>query len=93
MSETDVSIDALLDELRGLTSTTPVDAKELATLLARAKSAAGHWADVLYELHESAQRFAGPRAAAAMEIAFRRAEESYTELEIAYGDLASGPGG
>ncbi|MFJ9850369.1 hypothetical protein [Streptomyces sp. NPDC101150] len=86
-------IDELLDELRGLSSATPRDAQELAELLLRIKSAAGHWADVLYDVRRSAQRLAGPRAAAALEIAFRKAEESYIELEIAHGDVREVTGG
>jgi hypothetical protein len=37
-------------------------------------------------VRESAQSIAGPRTAAALEIAFRRAEESYVELEFALND-------
>ncbi|MEV8309256.1 hypothetical protein AB0P36_18375 [Streptomyces flavidovirens] len=79
-------LDALLEELRGLPPTRPSDARDLEALLTRVKSAAGRWADVLYEVRESAQSIAGPRTAAALEIAFRRAEESYVELELALND-------
>ncbi|TXS49135.1 hypothetical protein [Streptomyces sp. t39] len=86
-------IEALLDELRGLPSARPQGPVELETLLAAARSAAGRWADVLEDIRESARGLAGPRAEAALEVAFRRAEESYVELEIALSDCArpSGP--
>lgn len=79
-------IDALLEELRSLPPTRPSDARDLKALLTRVKSAAGRWADVLDEVRESAQSIAGPRTAAALEVAFRRAEESYVELEFALND-------
>lgn len=81
-------IDALLDELRGVPRTRPADAHDLQALLATVRSAAGRWADVLDEVRQSARGIAGPRAEAALEVAFRRAEESYVELEIALRDCA-----
>ncbi|MBM9617882.1 hypothetical protein [Streptomyces zhihengii] len=86
-------IEALLDELRGLPVTRPTGQVELEALLTAARSAAGRWADVLEDIRESARGLAGPRAEAALEVAFRRAEESYVELEIALSDCArpSGP--
>jgi hypothetical protein len=80
-------IDALLDELRQLPAGSPRNAHELAELLNRVKSVAGRWADVLYDVHESARSVAEFKAAVALEIAFRRAEQSYVELEIALSDL------
>lgn len=85
-------IEALLEELRSLSATRLSSAGDLETLLTTVKSAAGRWADVLYEIHESAQGLAGPRAEAALEVAFRRAEESYVELEIALSDCAQRTG-
>ncbi|MGW7285812.1 hypothetical protein ACWGH4_09995 [Streptomyces sp. NPDC054847] len=85
-------IEALLDELRRLPSSRPADAGDLEALLATARSAAGRWADVLYEIRESARGLAGPRGEAALEVAFRRAEESYVELEIALSDCARNTG-
>ncbi|OEJ23943.1 hypothetical protein AS594_05090 [Streptomyces agglomeratus] len=79
-------LEALLEELRGLPPTPPSDARDLEALLTRVRSAAGRWADVLYEVREVAQSIAGPRTAAALEVAFRRAEESYVELEFALDD-------
>ncbi|MGX1885063.1 hypothetical protein [Streptomyces sp. NPDC055287] len=79
-------LEALLEELRRLPPARPSDARDLEALLTGIKSAAGRWADVLYEVREAAQRIAGPRTAAALEIAFRRAEESYVELEFALDD-------
>lgn len=79
-------IEALLQELRSLPATRPAGARDIEALLATAKSAAGRWADVLYEIQESARGLVGPRAEAALEVAFRRAEESYVELEIALSD-------
>jgi hypothetical protein len=81
-------VEALLVELRELREppgVRPRDPQELDALLARVKSAAARWADVLYEVQESARTLATPRTAAALETAFRRAEESYVELEIALG--------
>lgn len=85
-------IEALLEELRSLPATRLSSAGDLETPLTTVKSAAGRWADVLYEIHESAQGLAGPRAEAALEVAFRRAEESYVELEIALSDCAQRTG-
>ncbi|MFI2369094.1 hypothetical protein [Streptomyces sp. NPDC018833] len=82
-------IEALLDELRGLPSVRPSGAAELQTLLAAARSAAGRWADVLEDIREASQGLAGPRTEAALEVAFRRAEESYVELEIALSACAN----
>ncbi|MER5769782.1 hypothetical protein [Streptomyces sp. NPDC001985] len=85
-------IEALLEELRSLPATRASSARDVEALLTRIKSAAGRWADVLYEIHESSQGLVGPRAEAALEVAFRRAEESYVELEIALSDCARPPG-
>ncbi|MET7620068.1 hypothetical protein [Streptomyces sp. NPDC005408] len=85
-------IEALLEELRSLPATRVGSARDLEALLATVKSAAGRWADVLYEIQESAQGLVGPRAEAALEVAFRRAEESYVELEIALSDCAQRTG-
>jgi hypothetical protein len=85
-------IEALLEELRSLPTTRPSSARDIDALLATAKSAAGRWADVLYEIRESARGLVGPRAEAALEVAFRRAEESYVELEIAPSDRAERTG-
>ncbi|OKJ94546.1 hypothetical protein AMK26_32495 [Streptomyces sp. CB03234] len=81
-----VEIEALLAELRALPDLRPGGPREAEALLAGVKSAAGRWADVLYEIQESTHGLVGPRTAAALEVAFRRAEESYVELEIALGD-------
>ncbi|MFI1395745.1 hypothetical protein [Streptomyces sp. NPDC020681] len=86
-------IEALLDELRSLPATPVSTAHDLEVLLTAVKSAAGRWADVLYDIHESAQGLAGPRGEAALEVAFRRAEESYVELEIALSACAQRTGG
>ncbi|MEU2062810.1 hypothetical protein [Streptomyces sp. NPDC013455] len=80
-------IEELVERLRGLPPHPPGDARELAELLAAVTSAAGRWAEVLYDLRNSARTLAGPRAFAALELAFRKAEESYVELELAHGDL------
>ncbi|MBT2370143.1 hypothetical protein J7E88_33955 [Streptomyces sp. ISL-10] len=82
-------IEALLDELRGLPSVRPSGPAELQTLLAAARSAAGRWADVLEDIREASKGLGGPRTEAALEVAFRRAEESYVELEIALSACAS----
>ncbi|MFE3660663.1 hypothetical protein [Streptomyces sp. NPDC059165] len=79
-------IEALLQELHALKALRPAGRDDLGSLLARARSAAGRWADVLDEIRESARGRVGPRAEAALEVAFRRAEESYVELEIALAD-------
>ncbi|WP_309235720.1 hypothetical protein [Streptomyces sp. TRM64462] len=79
--------EALLRALRALPDPRPSGPEDVAALLAGARSVAGRWADVLDEIREGAHGFVGPRAAAALELAFRRAEESYVELEIALGDV------
>lgn len=81
-------IEALLRALRTLPDPRrPVGPEEVEALLAGARSVAGRWADVLDEIREATHGLVGPRAAAALELAFRRAEESYVELEIALGDV------
>jgi hypothetical protein len=81
-------IDELLAELRRIPSSPPGTESEFAELLVRVKGVAGRWADVLDQVRESAGGLAGARAAAALEIAFRKAEESYVELEIAHRDCS-----
>ncbi|MET3985137.1 hypothetical protein ACIQWR_18815 [Streptomyces sp. NPDC098789] len=81
-------IQALLDALQGLPRTRPTGPAEAEALLARLRSAAARWADVLYEADESCRQHLPPRAEAALTLAFRRAEESYVELEIARRDCA-----
>lgn len=81
-------IHALLDALAGLPRTRPAGPAEAAVLLARLRSAAARWADLLYEAGEGVRDQVPPRAEAALTLAFRRAEESYVELEIALRDCA-----
>ncbi|MER5870474.1 hypothetical protein [Streptomyces sp. NPDC002044] len=81
-------IHALLDALTGLPRTRPAGPAEAEVLLARLRSAAAHWADLLYEAGEGVRDQVPPRAEAALTLAFRRAEESYVELEIAVRDCA-----
>ncbi|MFJ3882688.1 hypothetical protein ACIPW5_35230 [Streptomyces sp. NPDC090077] len=81
-------IQALLDALSGLPRTRPAGPAEAEELLARLRSAAARWADVLCEVQEGTRRVLPPRAEAALTLAFRRAEESYVELEIALRDCA-----
>jgi hypothetical protein len=80
-------IDVLLEELRQLPADPPRNSHELAELLNHVKSVAGRWADVLYDVHESARHVSEYKVVVALEIAFRRAEQSYVELEIALSDL------
>lgn len=81
-------IQALLDALTGLPRSVPAGPAEAEALLARLRSAAARWADVLYEAGEGVHGQVPPRAEAALTLAFRRAEESYVELEIALRDCA-----
>ncbi|MFD3719453.1 hypothetical protein [Streptomyces sp. NPDC058674] len=81
-------IHALLDALTGLPRTRPCGPAEAEALLARLRSAAARWADLLYEAGEGVRDQVPPRAEAALTLAFRRAEESYVELEIALRDCA-----
>ncbi|MFD7558939.1 MULTISPECIES: hypothetical protein [unclassified Streptomyces] len=81
-------IQALLDALTGLSPTRPAGPAEAESLLAGLRSAAARWADVLYEAREGVREQVPPRAEAALTLAFRRAEESYVELEIALRDCA-----
>ncbi|WP_327167786.1 hypothetical protein [Streptomyces subrutilus] len=76
----------LLDALTGLPRTRPAGPAEAEVLLAGLRSAAARWADLLYEAGEGARGQLPPRAQAALTLAFRRAEESYVELEIALRD-------
>ncbi|MFF4330042.1 hypothetical protein ACFYZT_26500 [Streptomyces sp. NPDC001591] len=79
-------IEALLAALTGLPRTRAAGPAEAEALLARLRSAAARWADVLYEAREGTREQLPPSAAAALTLAFRRAEESYVELEIALRD-------
>ncbi|MFG2297886.1 hypothetical protein [Streptomyces sp. NPDC048603] len=81
-------IQALLDELAALPRTGPAGPAEAEALVARLRSAAARWAEVLYEADGAARLHLPPRAEAALRLAFRRAEESYVELEIALRDCA-----
>ncbi|UQX00219.1 hypothetical protein [Streptomyces sp. RerS4] len=81
-------IQALLDALTGLPRTRPAGPAEAEQLLARLRSAAARWADVLYEAQQGTCPQLPPRSEAALRLAFRRAEESYVELEIALRDCA-----
>ncbi|GAA3112354.1 hypothetical protein GCM10020254_68190 [Streptomyces goshikiensis] len=53
-------IQALLDALSGLPRTRPAGPAETEALLARLRSAAARWADVLYEVHEGVRRSCRP---------------------------------
>ncbi|MEU4950383.1 hypothetical protein ACFYN3_22310 [Streptomyces lavendulae] len=79
-------IQALLDALTGLPRTRASGPAEAEALLARLRSAAARWAEVLYEAQEGTRGQLPPRVEAALTLAFRRAEESYVELEIALRD-------
>ncbi|MFG2619563.1 hypothetical protein ACGFXC_18325 [Streptomyces sp. NPDC048507] len=81
-------IQALLDALSGLPRTRAAGPAEAEVLLARLRSAAARWAEVLYEAQEGTRGQLPPRVEAALTLAFRRAEESYVELEIALRDCA-----
>ncbi|MFB7788474.1 hypothetical protein [Streptomyces vinaceus] len=81
-------IQALLDALAVLPRTPPAGPAEAERLLASLRSAAARWAEVLYEANEGLGRQLPPRAEAALTLAFRRAEDSYVELEIALRDCA-----
>lgn len=78
-------VDELVGELLGIPTLDPRDPAELTALLARLRSAAARWSDVLGDVCEATRTLAEPGSAAALEIAFRRAEQSYVELEIAHG--------
>ncbi|MER5890395.1 hypothetical protein ABT160_41765 [Streptomyces sp. NPDC001941] len=80
-------IEALLDALRRLPARPPAGPGGVHDLLDAAKSAAARWADVLDEIGSCAHGLVGPRAEAALAAAFRRAEQSYVELEIALADF------
>ncbi len=81
-------VEALLNALRSLPAP-PTDQAGATRYLAGLKSAAAHWAEILDEAHEAAAPFTGPRAEAALRLAFRRAEESYVELEVALQDSST----
>ncbi|MFJ3976732.1 hypothetical protein [Streptomyces sp. NPDC090021] len=81
-------VQALVDALSGLPRRQPAGPAEAEALLALLRSAAARWADILYESCEGARDQVPPRAEAALKLAFRRAEESYVELEIALRDCA-----
>ncbi|MFE5807123.1 MULTISPECIES: hypothetical protein [unclassified Streptomyces] len=81
-------IQALVDALGALPRARPAGPAEAEVLLARLRSAAARWADVLDEAREGVREQVPPRAEAALTLAFRRAEESYVELEIALRDCA-----
>ncbi|MFD9084100.1 hypothetical protein ACFQ7B_14275 [Streptomyces erythrochromogenes] len=81
-------VQALVDALSGLPRSRPAGPAEAEALLALLRSAAARWADILYEAGEGVRDQVPPRAEAALTLAFRRAEESYVELEIALRDCA-----
>ncbi|MDX6764041.1 MULTISPECIES: hypothetical protein [Streptomyces] len=81
-------VQALVDALSGLPRRRPAGPVEAEALLALLRSAAARWADILYEAGEGVRDQVPPRAEAALTLAFRRAEESYVELEIALRDCS-----
>ncbi|RSS67372.1 hypothetical protein [Streptomyces sp. WAC06614] len=78
-------IQALVEELTALPRTRPAGRDEAEAMLARLRSAAARWADVLYEAGRASEHLP-PRAEAAVMAAFHRAEQAYVELEIAVRD-------
>lgn len=66
--------------------TVPADGVELVEVLTEVASLAGQWSDVLDGLREATRRFGGPAAGASFDVACRRAEQAFVELEIALRD-------
>ncbi|SDJ46682.1 hypothetical protein [Streptomyces indicus] len=81
-------VEALVREVRALPGP-PADRAEAVRYLAGLKRVAARWAEILDEAQEAAAPFTGPRAEAALQLAFRRAEESYVELEVALQDCGA----
>jgi hypothetical protein len=81
-------IDELVAEVGRLPGALPTSTGELTEHLGRLRSVAARWADVLLEVSQAGRALGGPRTVAALEVAFRRAEESFVELEIAHSAAA-----
>jgi uncharacterized protein (DUF1800 family) len=78
---------SLPDALTRLRTARPATTGDLAAVLAELTRIAGGWTELLEGLREPTRRLAGPGAAASLDVACRRAEESLVELEIALGDV------
>ncbi|MFJ4191883.1 hypothetical protein [Kitasatospora sp. NPDC089509] len=77
-------VDELLMAVHRLSGGAPTTPGELADHLARLKGVAAQWSEVLLEVSEICRTLGGAHTATAAEIAYRRAEESFVELEIAH---------
>ena len=69
-----------------LQSARPANGQELVAVLAEVATLAGRWSDVLDGLREATHRFGGTAAAVSFDVACRRAEQAFVELEIAVRD-------
>ncbi|QMU77947.1 hypothetical protein GXW83_21865 [Streptacidiphilus sp. PB12-B1b] len=82
-------LDELLLEVSRLSDVAPSTPSELVAHLARLKKVAARWADLLLSVAEVSSSLGEARTAAAVEIAFQRAEQSFVELEIAHSTYQS----
>ena len=70
----------------------PANSGELVEVLGQVAALAGQWSDILDGLRNATRRFGGPAAAASLEVACRRSEQAFVELEIALRDARGGLG-
>lgn len=69
-----------------LTAVKPGSATELVAVLDRLARLASQWSDMLDGLREATRQYGGPGAAVSFDVACRRSEQAFIELEIALRD-------
>jgi hypothetical protein len=88
-------VNAMADELRWAKAVEPMRAPnpnnlgEFVAVLERLTGLAGQWSEVLEGLRGSARQYGGPAAGISFEVACRRVEQAFLELEIALRDTRS----
>lgn len=88
----------MADELRWAEEVEPTRAPvpgstgEFVTVLTNLTGLAGRWSEVLDGLRGSARRYGGSAAGVSFEVACRRAEQTFLELEIALRDARASRG-
>ena len=64
----------------------PRNSKELIAVLDELAGLASKWAEVLDGLRDATRRYGGPGASASFDVACRRSEQAFVELQVALRD-------
>ena len=76
-----------------VTAANPGSTDELVTLLDELATVASRWSDLLDEFRQATHKFGGLSAGLSYDLACRRAEQAFIELEIARRNARTGGGG